>query len=146
MLIMTERLTFLLTFTWDYYHCYHNDITDRFGEFVLSCKRASHSQISHSQTKLKTFMKLSFWCPGLELLSVRPREIKEKSRRFREANWGCLMTTTRITDFFCPLCLHNLMQAETYQGQKSPRKARRPADRRIQEIQTEKLGFRVSPQ
>ena len=77
---------------------------------------------------------------------MRPREIKEKSRRFREANWGCLMTTTRITDFFCPLCLHNLMQAETYQGQKSPRKARRPADRRIQEIQTEKLGFRVSPQ
>ena len=120
---MTERLTFLLTFTWDYYHCYHNDITDRFGEFVLSCKRASHSQISHSQTKLKTFMKLSFWCPELELLSVRPREIKEKSRRFREANWGCLMTTTRITDFFCPLCLHNLMQAETYQGQQEPKES-----------------------
>ena len=53
---MTERLKFLLTFTPDYYH---NDITERFGEFVLSCKTASHSQISHSQTKLKTFMKLN---------------------------------------------------------------------------------------
>ena len=59
----------------------------------------------------------------LELLSVRPREIKEKSRRFREANWGCLMTTTRITDFFCPLSLHNLMQAETYQGQQDPKES-----------------------
>ena len=54
-----DRKTYLLllTFTPD---CCYNDITDRFGEFVLRCKRASHSQISHSQTKLKTFMKLSF--------------------------------------------------------------------------------------
>ena len=59
----------------------------------------------------------------LELLSVRPREIKEKSRRFREANWGCLMTTTRITDFFCPLGVHNLMQSETYQGQQDPKES-----------------------
>ena len=54
---------------------------------------------------------------------MRPREIKEKSRRFREANWGCLMTTTRITDFFCPLGVHNLMQSETYQGQQDPKES-----------------------
>ena len=33
------------------------------------------------------------------------------------------MTTTRITDFFCPLCLHNLMQAETYQDLQDPKES-----------------------
>lgn len=114
---MPERLKFLLTFTPDYYH--HN----RFGEFVLSCKRTSHSQISHSQNKLKTFMNLSFWCPdwSCSLLCGQEKSRKNWVDVFVRANRGCLMITTELTS--AGLCLLNLMQAETYQGQQEPKES-----------------------
>ena len=58
----------------------------------------------------------------LELLSfARPREIKKKVDVFVRANRGCLMITTELTS--AGLCLLNLIQAETYQGQQEPKES-----------------------
>lgn len=81
-LIMTERLTYFFLLLLRIAIIMISLIG---SEFVLRCKRASHSQISHSQTKLKTFMKLSFWCPDWSCSLLRGQE---KSRKKSTFSWG----------------------------------------------------------